>query len=59
MTGGPSSTRLEPVLDKTPPDIPSGVVIRVEFFSTLQALELVTIAVVLVREPALAVTAPL
>ena len=59
MTGGPSSTRLEPVLDETPPDIPSGVVVAVEFLSALQALELVTITIILVGESALAVTTPL
>ena len=47
------------MLNKTPPDIPSGVIVGVEFLPTLQALELVTITVVLVREPTLRVTAPL
>ena len=47
------------MLDKTPPDIPSGVVIAVQLLPAFQTLELVTITVVLVREPALTVTAPL
>ena len=59
MTCGPFSTRLEPVLNKTPPDVPSGVVIAVQLLSTLQALELTTIPIILVREPTLAVATPL
>ena len=47
------------MLNKTPPDVPSGVVIRVQLFSTIQALELITITVVLVRESTLTVTTPL
>jgi len=56
LTGGPSSIRLELVLDKTPPDSGHGIVVSVEFFPTLQPLKPVTITVVFVREPALAVT---
>ena len=41
------------MLDKTPPDVPSGVVIAVQLLPAFQTLELVTITVVLVREPAL------
>ena len=47
------------MLDKTPPDVPGGVVIAVKFLSALQALELVTITVPLVSESTLTVTAPL
>jgi hypothetical protein len=44
------------VLDKPPPDVPSSVVVGVEFVLALQALKLVTITNVLVGEPALTVT---
>jgi len=47
------------MLDKTPPDIPSGIVISVDFRPALQTLELITITGILVREPTLPVTAPL
>jgi hypothetical protein len=47
------------VLNKTPPNIPSGVVIAVQLLSAFQALELVTVTVVLVRESTLPVTTPL
>ena len=59
MTGGPSSTRLEPVLNKTPPHVPSGVVIGVQFLPTLQTLKLITIPIILMRKPTLTVTASL
>ena len=59
MTSGPFSTRLEPVLNKTPPDVPSSVVIAVQLLPALQTPELVAIAVVLMCEPTLAVTTPL
>ena len=47
------------MLDKTPPNIPSGVVIAVQLFFAFQTLELVTITVAFVREPTLTVAAPL
>ena len=47
------------MLDKTPPDVPSSVVIGVQFLSALQALELVSLTIPLVCESTLAVTAPL
>ena len=47
------------MLDKTPPDIPSGVVIAVQLFTALLTLKLLTITVVLVREPTLPVTTSL
>jgi len=47
------------VLNKTPPDVPSGVVIAVQLLSALQALKLITITIVFMREPALAMTATL
>lgn len=47
------------MLNKTPPNVPGGVVIAVQLFSTLQTLKLITVTVVLVREPTLAVTTPL
>ena len=59
MTRGPFSTRLEPMLNKSPPDVPSGVVIAVQLLSAFQTLELVTVTVVLVRESTLTVTTPL
>ena len=59
MTSGPFSTRLEPVLNKTPPDVPSSVVITVQLLSTLQALELITIPIILMSEPTPAVATSL
>jgi len=47
------------VLNKTPPDVSSGVVIAMQLLSTLQTLKLVTITVVLMREPTLTVATPL
>ena len=47
------------MLDKTLPDVPGGTIVGVQVLPTLQALELVTIAVILVREHTFAVTAPL
>ena len=47
------------MLDKTPPDIPSSVVIRVEFLSTFQSLELVTITIILMCELTIRVATPL
>jgi hypothetical protein len=47
------------VLNKTPPDVPSGVVIAVQLLSTLQALELITIPIILMSEPTPAVTTSL
>jgi len=44
------------VLNKTPPDIPSGVIIAVQLFSALQTLELITVTVVLVCKTTLTVT---
>jgi len=47
------------VLDKTPPDVTSGVVTAVRLLPAVQTLELVTVTIVLVSEPTVAVTAPL
>lgn len=47
------------MLDKPPPDVPSSVVVRVQFLLAGQALELVIITVVLARDPAIGVITPL
>ena len=47
------------MLDELPPDIPGGIVVGMELFPALLALELVPSTVVLVREPTFGVTAPL
>ena len=47
------------MLNQTPPDVPSGVIIAVQLLPALQALKLVTITVVPVRESTHRVTASL
>ena len=47
------------MLNKPPPDVPSGVVIGVQFLSAFQTLKLITATAVLVRESALTVTTSL
>jgi len=45
------------VLNKTPPNVSGSIVIAMQLFPTFQTLKLVTVAVVLVSESTLAVTA--
>jgi hypothetical protein len=47
------------VLDKTPPDVPGGVVIAVELLPTLQTRKLITLSIVLVSESTFTVTTSL
>lgn len=54
-----SNTMSEPVLDKTPPDAPSFVVVGEKFFPMLQTLKLVGISIFFVYEAAFLMTAPL